>query len=393
MKKIKALIETLNAREFEDKYPNYDLEDGKVHVLYISPCLNGTGYYRAIAPALELNNTDSHSAIISSIHKWNFNKQFDDYDSPIDEELIRWANYIVLPALFTDATYIINILQKIKEDSQSEDDLQFVMDLDMNYHKLPKTHPNHSKITKEMKVQLLDNISKMDILTSPSEDMLDYYEVLIEKAHPKTTVFLEHLPNLVSEYGYTEVKPLKRNEGHTVKIGLIGNASTAFDSMSILNVLKKVKKKHPNNVEIVFFGWDGKLNGESKLDGLEFTTVKSISFLDYFNVLNELGLDIALLPLANLPFNTHGRSSIKYYELAVFGIPVVASDLEPYSLDIKHLETGLLANGEEQWLSGIDTLISNKVLRKHIGKSALKAVWRNHAFTSANLQAYQELFI
>ena len=37
-----------------------------------------------IAPALELNKTKSHKAIVNQIHKWNFNKKHDEYDTPVD---------------------------------------------------------------------------------------------------------------------------------------------------------------------------------------------------------------------------------------------------------------------------------------------------------------------
>ncbi|MDN5201162.1 glycosyltransferase [Fulvivirgaceae bacterium BMA10] len=387
MNKIKELEETLKSKKFEDRYPHFDTDDGKIHILYISPCLNGTGYYRAIAPSLELNNTESHSAIISSIHKWNFNKQFDDYDSPLDERLIKWAHYVVLPLMFTDAGYILKALYEIN------DDIQFVMDLDFNFHKIPEKHPDFSRITKEMKGQLIRNISNMEIVTGVSEGLLDYYEMLLEKQFPNSTVFLEYLPNLVSQFGYADVKPLKKNAGKKVRIGLIGNAASAHDVFSILDELKAVQEKHGDKIEFILFGWDGKTKERDLQDDLKVTTVKSVSFVDYFNKLNELSLDLALLPFADIPFNTHGKSPVRFFELAVFGIPVIASDMEPYSLEIEPQETGLLAQDSEQWISAIDALISDEALRKRIGKSALRAVWRNNGFTTANLRAYQELFI
>ena len=387
MKKIKELEEALKSKKFEEKYPHFDTDDGKTHILYISPCLNGTGYYRAIAPALELNNTDSISAIISSIHKWNFNKQFDDYDSPLDERLIKWAHYVVLPLMFTDAGYIQKALYEINEE------VQFVMDLDINYHKIPEGHPDFSKITKPMKGQLLRNISNMEIVTGVSEGLLDYYEMLLEKQFPDSTVFLEYLPNLISQFGYEDVKPLKKNTGEKIRIGLVGNAASADDVLSIKDVLKAIQEKHAEKVELILFGWDGKTKDTNLLDEIKVTTVKSVSFLEYFNKLNELSLDLALLPFADISFNTHGKSAVKFYELSVFGIPVVASDIEPYSLEIEPQDTGLLAQDTEQWISAVDALISDEALRKRIGKSALRAVWRNNGFTSANLLAYQELFI
>src|SRR5579885_787089 len=114
MKTLKELYGRLNtAKNFKEKYPQYNMDDNKIHVLFLSPCLNEAGYYRMILPALELNKTDTHSAIIGHIHKWDFNKLFDDYDTPIDFRLVEWADYVVLPVMFTDAAYIIKSMREI----------------------------------------------------------------------------------------------------------------------------------------------------------------------------------------------------------------------------------------------------------------------------------------
>ncbi len=402
MKQIKALKEQLKAEKFEEKYPLHDLNDGKVHVLYIWPCLNGTGYYRSIAPALELNKTHTHCALISGIHSWDFNKQFDDYDSPVDERLIQWAHYIVLPTIFTDVEYIISALLEIN------DDLQFVMDLDQNFHQIPKGHPDHDKISTEMKKQLLKNISRMDLMTGASEELLDYYNSLLEKHFPNSTVFLEYLPNLISSLTYEEIElPRKGNQGQkrtdnnasrrpstdAVKIGLIGGLSAAEDILSVLEPVRAIQKKYGEKVEFILFGWDGQLKGENKLEGLKFKYVKSVSFTDFINRLKELSLDIALLPLRDIPFNTKGKSAIKYFELSVFRIPVIASDVAPYSKVIEHKETGLLVKDADQWIKAVDTLIQNERLRKRIGNAASRAVWGMNAYNDANIGLSQTVFI
>ncbi|MDW3191955.1 MAG: glycosyltransferase [Cytophagales bacterium] len=402
MKQIKALKAQLKAEKFEDKYPLYDLNDGKVHVLYIWPCLNGTGYYRSIAPALELNKTQTHCALISGIHSWDFNKQFDDYDSPVDERLIQWAHYIVLSAIFTDVEYIIGALLEIN------DDLQFVMDLDQNFHQIPKSHPDHDKISTDMKKQLLKNISRMDLMTGVSEELLDYYDSLLEKHFPNSTVFLEYLPNLISTFTYEEIELLRKgNQGQkrtdnnasqrpatdAVRVGLIGGLAAAEDILSILKPLRAIQEKYGEKVEFIFFGWNGQWKGENKQEGLKFKYVKSVSFTDYINRLHDLSLDIALLPLRDISFNTKGKSAIKYYELSVFRIPVIASSVVPYSKVIEHKETGLLVKDPDQWTKAMDTLIQNERLRKRIGKNSTKMMWRLYNFSEQNVDLYRAVFI
>ena len=94
-----------------------------------------------------------------------------------------------------------------------------------------------------------------------------------------------------------------------------------------------------------------------------------------------------------MPFNTKGKSAIKYFELSVFRIPVIASSLAPYSKVIEHQETGLLVKESGQWTKVIDALIQDERLRKRIGKAASRAVWRMNAYNDANIGLYQTVFI
>ncbi|MEM9341017.1 MAG: glycosyltransferase [Bacteroidota bacterium] len=387
MKKIKELQARLKSGKFEEQYPEYDPGDGKVHLLYLAPCLNRTGYYRVIAPALELNETETHCAIISGIHNWDFTRQFDDYDSPVDERLVQWADYVILPPMFTDTKYIRKALDAVNEN------LQYVMDLDRNVHRLPESHPDHAKITEEMKAMLLKNLSEMDIVTMESPELADDYEVLLDEYHPTSTVYIECLPDLVSEQGYAGLPPVKSPANERVRIGLIGTAATAFDPLSILDALHSIQQKYGDKVEWVLFGWDGQLNGKDQLKGLPVTYVKSVHFLDYFQTLSELALDMALLPLADLPYNTKGGSIKTYMELSVFGIPVVASNLEPYAWEIESGETGILAKDHADWLTAIESLMEDKVLRERIGREALRSVWQDNGFTTKNRKVYHELFV
>ena len=135
MKTVTALAEHLsNARTFKEKYPLFDERDNKIHVLFLSPCLNESGYYRMILPALELNKTNTHCAILAHIHKWDFHKLFDDYDNPVSLQLVHWADYVVLPTMFSDAEYIVRSMRAVKPD------IEFVMDMDANENALPDKH-------------------------------------------------------------------------------------------------------------------------------------------------------------------------------------------------------------------------------------------------------------
>ena len=387
MKAVNELINQLAFSDFNQRYPNYELHDGKIHLLYVAPLLNGSGYYRAIAPCLEINQTSTHSAIITSLNKWDFTKQFDDYDNPIDERLIAWADYAILPALFSDVDYIMKTFASINPE------IEFVMDLDYNYHRIPTEHPNFKKITKGMKDQLLLNISKMGVVTGVTHSLLHFYDHLLEKHYPESTVLLDFLPNLISRYGYESQQALKKNSSDKIRIGLVSTSPNAFDVIAIADILKKIQENYHDKIQLVVFGLNGEFQEHPDLSTLKVAKEKSVSFMSYFEKLNDLSLDIALLPSADLLYNTAGRSYIKYLELAAYAIPTIASAFRPYAEVIESQESGYLAHTDEQWMSTLDALISNESLRKRIGNAARKLAWSQHSFTSANLRFYRDVFI
>ncbi len=373
-------------RSFEKRYPEYNLRDWKTHVLYLSPCLNGTGYYRVIAPALELNRTKTHAAIISSLHKWDFTKNFEEYDNPVDERLIAWAHYVVLPTILTDISYIL------RSFLTRNPKLQFVMDMDCNFHALPKGHPQHAKISPQARGQFLANLARMDVISGASEDLLDYYNALLQKYHPESTVILEYIPNLLS-IGSSAKTPSDKTQ-EKVRIGIPCNATSAKDILSIADVLTEIQTAYPDKIEWVFFGWDGKLPGGGEpLKSLQPAIIPAVSFLDYFDTLQGLNLDIALLPLRNIPFNTHGKSYIRYLELSACQVPVIASNLSPYNQVIGHKENGLLASTKDEWAAALHALLDDAQLRKLIARNAQRYVDTHFRLYEDTRWIYTDMFV
>ncbi len=387
MKQVTRLYQRLQKPAFEQKYPGYDLRDGKIHVLFIGTYLNGTGYYRHIVPAHELNQTDSHVAIVCSLHKWDYNHQFGDSDkSPIVPELISWADYVVLPPLFDDAQYFFTALRDHNER------MQIVMDLDQNFHCIPQEHPAYPSLNSQQKRYLLKNLAQSDIVTLATEGLYYYYERQLQKHFPESTTYLSHIPNYLSALAYENARPIEKNKDEAVRIGLVGGSNSSFDFSQVVSVLKSIKEQHEGKTEIIIFGWNGRIRDVAVLENLDVTFVKSVRFTDYFEKLNSLSLDIALLPLTDQCYNTHGRSPVRYFELSASGIPVIASDLPPFNLVIEDEETGLLAEDEQEWLSQINRLIESPELRISLSENALKSSWYDHAYNWEKLELLTSLY-
>lgn len=389
MKTLKQLnwrLET--SKQFNEKYPSFNVNDNKIHVLFLSPCLNETGYYRMILPALELNRTDTHSAIIATIHKWDFNKMFDDYDTPVDFRLVEWADYVVIPTMFTDAEYITKSMREIN------DDIEFVMDIDVNYHELPEYHPDYNKLTPEMKEMLIGNLSKVDILTAPNNQILNFYYDLIQKRDEEFLLYFERFHNLLSNFTYEERSQINRNRGNKVRIGIILDASQENDLKTIETLIARLLEKHKDKIEIILFGWSKKVAEQyGVLKDLRITYEKPVPFQEYHNRLNSLAFDIGLLPFTNNSYNASGKAFNRFLDFSANMIPVVAPKLQPYERIIKDGESGFIAANDDDWIAKSDELINNPTLRKDMGNYAHKIAWENFSYTPKAIQRLKSIFI
>lgn len=84
-------------------------------------------------------------------------------------------------------------------------------------------------------------------------------------------------------------------------------------------------------------------------------------------------VDINLAPLEHSPF-TNGKSTLKWMEAAMVGVPTIASATQPFRETVRHAETALLATGPDEWGQQLDELASDSVRRAQIAQAAREQV-------------------
>jgi glycosyltransferase involved in cell wall biosynthesis len=104
----------------------------------------------------------------------------------------------------------------------------------------------------------------------------------------------------------------------------------------------------------------------------------------------ETGIDIAIAPLIDTKFN-RSKSNIKWLESSMLEIPMVLSDIPPYSECVKNYKTGYLASNKSQWVKYLGWLVESKEKREEIGKAAKKEVLK-HWTIDKQLPKYEKLF-
>ncbi len=172
------------------------------------------------------------------------------------------------------------------------------------------------------------------------------------------------LPNYVKA-GLLEM-PRKRRD--RVTIGWQGGTSHLIDLCVIQDPLRDVLDAHPD-VDMHWIGVDYSPMQWIKAPWLRSRcrfTPWADDVGDYYKAID---FDIAIAPLADIPFNK-SKSYLKCLEAAARGIPVVAQDSEPYREFVRDGETGYLVRTPEQWQARLTELINDAAAREEMGAKA-----------------------
>lgn len=217
-------------------------------------------------------------------------------------------------------------------------------------------------------------IINSDAVTCSTEYLAKEYR----KLNPNVTV----LPNMVNPEDWD--KPLL-NKTDKVRIGVVGSVAYYHDFNIVEEELKKLDEDP--RVQLVMFGLQSdatrKVNKRTaKVHKREYgfwDTLKNIERVpwcpmsDYFSTLNELRLDIMLIPRKDSYFNKC-KSNIKFLEASMLEIPVITN----YFKDSPYEKDGDYLVWAKDWLKDLEPLIVDKKLRQNIGKRANKYVMKNY---------------
>ena len=150
------------------------------------------------------------------------------------------------------------------------------------------------------------------------------------------------LPNMVDPDDWD--KP-KRTKGSRVRIGLVGSTIMNKDSLLITPLLRKLGRRE--DVQLVIFGLPPESEKEVRKyfaheiaywNTMNIEWHPAVPIRDYFGTLNDLELDIMLIPRQENYFNKC-KSNVKFLEASMLEIPVIAQTFEdaPYNDDQGHL--------------------------------------------------------
>ena len=381
----------------------------KINVLVLPSDTSGVGKFRSVDPHVMLQNMypdDFHVDI--------------DYQPKIQDQNY-WKKYQIVHIhrnIGNDYNMTPNILKGLK-------DMGIITVVDLDDYWLPtKEHPIHSIIVQnQIDKKIMENLRHAQYVTTTTEVFADE----IKKLNKNVVVF----PNGINPDENQFKEPTLSSD--RIRVGWLGGSSHLHDLELLRGVVSKNGADLNSKIQYVICGFDtrgyvteiNKETGEQKKrDILPHETVwaryeelftdnykiidedykkflmefkegefKSDKPLPYLRVwtkpvtsyaMNYSKLDISLAPIKNHIFN-RVKSQLKVIEAGFYKKALIASNVGPYTIDLKHcLKNGEYVDGNallvdevknhSDWHKNIKRLIQNPNMIEDMGNRLYETV-------------------
>lgn len=216
-----------------------------------------------------------------------------------------------------------------------------------------------------------------DLVTVTTEPLAE----TMRKFNRNVAVINNHIPGWVLG--------LPPPAGDRPAVGWHGGVSHGMDIQLVGRPLREFLNRHPD--------WDAVLIGADYRPTVKH---ERCGFIPWTHVTDDaegfyrsLDFDIGLAPLRWSRF-TAQKSHIKALEYAARGIPVIATDAEPYRDFVLHGVTGFLVKRDHEWLRYLEELAGDAELRASMGAKAkeLARAWTIETGWRKWAAAYEGLF-
>jgi glycosyltransferase involved in cell wall biosynthesis len=171
------------------------------------------------------------------------------------------------------------------------------------------------------------------------------------------------LPTVVDTEAFAGAHAEYRNGGPPV-IGWIGSHSTAQYLSIILPALRELRSRH----EFVF-----RLIGAGTPIRIEGVNVENRDWRLDSEIRDFRSLDVGVYPIADDDWS-RGKCGFKAIQYMAAGVPCIGSPIGMTPEVIEHGRNGLLARSTEEWISALDSLLSDPGLRERLSREGRRTV-------------------
>jgi len=225
----------------------------------------------------------------------------------------------------------------------------------------------------------LDSLKEADMVTVTTEKLAEY-----ARQYNKNVVIL---PNSIDFDQWWKL-PLKPNK--QLRVGWSGGISHYEDWYSIKEPLNKMLRKYKFKLVMVGTGFKGIIDKDLRY------LVEEYGWIDFgghsFRMMC-MNLDVAIIPLSDLPFN-HYKSAIKFHEMSAMGVPSIVADFGPYSNEIASGNVAWRYKDATSFEKSLSSALETDSLREKYAKNAYDWTYKHfNAKTNTKLwsDAYESL--
>ena len=250
-----------------------------------------------------------------------------------------------------------------------------VMDID-DYWVLPHNHINHIDY-EHHKETIENNLINADMVTVTNQNLYDKVKPFNSNVH----IFPNALP--FGKNQFTE----ERRESDRVRIFWAGGVTHEHDLKLLQNPFKRLSI-FKDKIQMVIGGYNDD-NEQSKAiwdrmlsyftQGLPYMKLHGTSPTSYMQMYENA--DIVVIPLEDTDWH-RSKSNLKILEAAAKRLPVIVSNVEPYSLD-KDAPV-LWVNSQKDWFEHLKYLILNPDARVELGNKLYEWAKEKYSLETVN---------
>jgi glycosyltransferase involved in cell wall biosynthesis len=209
---------------------------------------------------------------------------------------------------------------------------------------MAESNPFRKNVPANSRARLKYALERCDRMVASTEFLAETYRHLIPD--------IKVVPNRLEQEIWLPLQSRKRT-ANKPRIGWAGGATHQSDLM----LLKEIIEQTRDEADWIFFGMC-----PDEIQPLLAEFHPFADFSEYPARLAALNLDIAVAPLAQIPFN-QGKSNLRLLEYGVLGIPVVCTDIDPY----RGSPTCCVDNTASAWVKALRERIHDADAREQEG--------------------------
>lgn len=312
---------------------------GAVRVLYYSTVSKASAFYRCLLPMYALNLGGRAVAHASSAR---FGREALDYDVVV----------IQIDNSPSTLEFVIALQAQGKK---------VVYEIDDAFDCLEPWHPQYASYGQPARQEAIRAMMAQADAVQVSTNWL-------RARYGDRAKRIQVVPNMVELASWPRADRLRRDG--LFKVLWAGSPSHFGDLDLVIPVMERFLKAHPD-ARLVLFGQEIR---DARLPAAQVENIPWCEFEEYPFRLAEVDADVAIAPLADVPFN-HGKSNIRILQYWATGYPVVASNVGPYAEALlRRGKDGILCNNAEGWSMALEGLYRNPNERQKLADAGFESV-------------------